>query len=262
MRCGMMVVSSLALTGGAYATTVSPSSVYIPAPGGVVSRIPGLNEGFETFAPGAISGQMGWTTFAANMTAPVISTANPASGVQHLRITLGAGAGSSLNGAFSPDFGDFVNESSQIGVDVFISQTGAQNAQFVGQAPSQGFLTWRVIFAGDGSILVLDDADGVPGGGLAFIDSGDDWTPGAYFNFRVDTDPIANSLTYYLNNSLIYTGSVGVFAGTAVEQVLLFGDNAYTSSSFTDYDNLSIVPAPGAGVLVGFAGLALLRRRR
>ncbi|GJQ30790.1 MAG: hypothetical protein HBSAPP03_26740 [Phycisphaerae bacterium] len=258
----ILAVGSIALAGMGQ-VNIAPNTAHIPAPsGGYFERIPSLNEGFEGFAPGTIGGQNGWAVFAANALAPAIATSNPASGAQHLRINRGAGAATSLNGAFSPDFGDFTNEYSEISADIYISQTNAQSSQFVGQAPSQGLLTWRVIFNFDGGIYALDDADGLPGGSLAFINTGATWSAGSYFNFKVVTNPAGNSLTYYLNNSLIYTGSVGIFAGTAVEQVILFGDNQYTSSSFTDFDNVSIIPAPGSVLLAGMAGLLTLRRRR
>lgn len=246
-----------ALAGAAHAQ-LDLSTSYIPAPTSYSDRVPSLNEGFESFAAGSINGQNGWTTFAANAAAPVISTANPAGGLQHLRITAGPGAAGSFNGAFSPDFGNFANEFSSISTDVFISNTGDQDANLIAQAPSQALLAWRVNLSFNGDIRVLDNT----GTGLAFIDTGADWTAGQYFNFRVDLNPSANSITYYYNNSLIYTGAAGVFAATAVEQVILFGDNFYSPTSFTDYDNLTIVPAPSAAVLLGIGGIAAGRRRR
>ncbi|MDX2132899.1 MAG: hypothetical protein SFY69_12685 [Planctomycetota bacterium] len=253
------VVSVIVLSVCAGAASAQLSTSYIPAPaGGYSDRIPSLNEGFETFAPGPISGQNGWTTFAANGAAPVISSANPASGSQHLLLSAGPGSTGSFNGAFSPDFGDFSNDFSSVSVDVLISNTGDQDAAIIGQAPSQALLTWRALLNFQGNILVLDDV----GAGLAFVDTGADWTPGQYFNFRVDTNPAADTINYYYNNSLIYSSVSGVFAATAVEQVILFGDNFFSSSSFTAYDNLTIVPAPGAAALLGLGGLLVARRRR
>jgi hypothetical protein len=220
-------------------------------------------DGFESLAVGPINGQAGYTVFAANSLTPVVSTANPAAGSQHLRITKGPGANSSFNGAFTQDFGNFTGKSSTVSVDIFHSHANGADAHIVAQAPGQALLTWRVNFNFGGNIFILDDADGVPGGSLAFINTNVQWTPGVYKNFRVEHDTVVNSLKYYYDNNLIYTGSVGTFAATAVEQVLLFSDNFFNNTSeFVDYDNLSIVPAPGAASLLGFGAVFAARRRR
>jgi hypothetical protein len=244
-------------------STVRPTAEYIPSHGtpGAGDSIT-VSDGFETYAPGAINGQGGYTVFAANATAPVVSAANPAGGAQHLRITKGLGANTSLNGAFTQDFGNFTFKDSIVSVDVNLSSTAGASAQIIAQAPGQALLTWRVIFDLGGSIFALDDADGVPGGALAFVNTGDTWTPGVYKNFRVELSTASNSLKYYYDGALIYTGSVGVFAANAVEQVILGSDNAYSVGQTLDFDNLNIVPAPGVASLFAAAGLVGMRRRR
>ncbi|TVQ31853.1 MAG: PEP-CTERM sorting domain-containing protein [Phycisphaeraceae bacterium] len=218
--------------------------------------------GFEApdFVSGPISGQNGWTTFTANMNAPVISTANPASGAQHLRITEGPGAGGSFNGAFSPNFGQTAqNKRSITSVDIFHSDLDGADANIVGQTPTDGLTSWRVVLNFEGGIFVLDDI----GLGLQFVDTGVSWTPGEYKNLKVDFDPANDAIDYYYDNALIYTGSV--FGGTSVDQAILFADNffSFAPGSFIDYDNFSIiVPTPGALALFGLAGLAGVRRRR
>jgi hypothetical protein len=232
---------------------------YFPAPAGTtfIDTV-NVSEGFETLVPGAINGQAGYTVFAANAAAPVVSTANPAGGAQHLRVSKGLGTNSSLNGAFTPDYGDFTNKSNAVSFDFFGSHLGGADAHMIAQAPSQSFLSWRMNFNFQGNIFVLDNI----GAGLAFIDTGADWTPGAYHNVRVEMNSAANSIQYFYNNTLIYTSVAGIFAGTAVEQVILGSDNFYNQGEFIDYDNLNIVPAPATGALLAFGLLAAGRRRR
>lgn len=266
------LVAALAVVGGLASAAsaqlikhLSADPAYIRAPLGQSGGpdTPTFLDGFEALTVGPINGQAGYSVFAANPNAPVVSTANPAAGSQHLRISKGPSANSSLNGAFTQDFGNFTGKSSIVSVDIYHSHANGADAHIVGQAPGQALLTWRVNFNFAGNIFILDDADGIPGGALAFINTNVQWTPGVYKNLRVEHDVGANSLKYFYDNALIYTGSVGTFAATAVEQVVLFSDNFYNNSSeFIDYDNLSIIPAPGAASLLGLGALLAARRRR
>lgn len=268
MRGFLGLVTVLAIPAMAMADRVLPTSKdYIPAPAGAPQidlNAPGFN-GFEApFTLGPINGQQGWTVFAANPNAPVISNATPNGGLQHLKLSLGPGSPSSFNGAFSPDIGNFVNKGSVVEVDIRIDSPNGADANLVAQAPSQGFLTWRVNFSFTGVINVLDDADGLPGGGLAFIPTVP-WTPGVYKPFRVESinpsGPNTGQLRYYYDNNLIYTSTVGHFAGTAVEQVILFGDNFYNNAQeFIAYDNLNWTPEPASLALLGLGALVLRRR--
>lgn len=266
MRAVLSVAAVLAAAQFASADImgIRPSAAYIPAPTAVGSApdTVGFSDGFETYGLGAINGQGGYTVFAANAAAPVVSNANPAAGQQHLRITKGLGANTSLNGAFTADFGNFANKSATVSVDVNLSSTGGASAQIIAQAPGQALLSWRAIFDLGGNIFVLDDADGLPGGALAFINTNAAWTPNVYRNFRVELDSTANAIRYFYNNALIYSASAGIFAGTAVEQVILASDNAYAQNQTLDYDNLNIIPAPSAAALLLGAGVLSLRRRR
>lgn len=134
----------LAFAGAALAKDLpTPSNLFIPAPESIGVDILTVGEDFETFSLGPINGQGGWTTFTDNENAPAISNLTPNGGAQHLRITLGPGTGPSSNGAFSPDFGDFANKLSIVSVDVRFEALGSVDAFVIGQAPSQGSLTWR-----------------------------------------------------------------------------------------------------------------------
>ncbi|MGP1345575.1 MAG: PEP-CTERM sorting domain-containing protein [Phycisphaerales bacterium] len=238
----------------------SLSTSYIPAPESIGVDTLTASEGFEGFGLGPISGQGGWTTFLANQNAPVVSNLTPAGGSQHLRITQGPGSAGGFNGAFSPDYGDFANKKSIVSVDVRVDTPGGADAIVIAQAPSQGFLTWRVQFRFTGNIFILDDL----GAGLALVDTGVPFVQGAYSNLTVVTDAAAGTIDYFYGGNPLYSSNAGVFAATAVEQVILAGDNFYNNAEESiSYDNFSIaVPTPGALALFGLGGLAAARRRR
>lgn len=263
-KIAITVAAGLTMAAGASADLIKDYSVstsYFPNDASNV-RGGGLtfDTGFEDLSLGPISGQAGWGVFTANPDAPAVSDANPNAGNQHLRISQGVGAANSLNGAFSPNLGTFASGPSVVSVDVSMNTIGGADAQIIAQAPSQGSLSWRVIFSFTGGISVLDDT----GSGLAFIDTGATWVENEYANLTVSMDPDANTIDYSYDGNLIYSSAAGVFAGTGVEQVILASDNFYNDDTESiSYDNLSVaVPTPGAMALLGMAGFAATRRRR
>lgn len=193
-------------------------------------------EAAEGFAPGFVGGQAGWTATVASSADPVISTANPSSGAQHLRCAGDAAVASgTLIGAFSPDLGPQAVAPSSVCVDVAIGATGGADYDVIPQAPSQTFLTARVKFYWLGDIRVLDDT----GGGLAYVDTGVNWTAGPYNQLCIFVDPVADTIDYWYGGSLIYSSVAGVFAGTQIEQVVFLSDN-WQGSEVGDFDNLVI----------------------
>lgn len=219
--------------------------------------------GFEApaYAVGPISGQNGWTIFSNNAPASSsISTANPASGSQHLRLSADSTiAQGSLVGGFSPEFGDVASDVVVTSVDVFIGAAGGADYDVVPQAPSQALLSARVKFSFLGDILILDDV----GAGLVFVDSGLDWTPGSYQNLTIEMDRANGTIDYSYGGNQFYSSVSGIFAGTAVEQVVLIHDN-FNAGEIGDFDNLNVgvIPAPASAMLLGLGGLAATRRRR
>ncbi|TVQ63917.1 MAG: PEP-CTERM sorting domain-containing protein [Phycisphaerales bacterium] len=268
-------IAMLAIAGLASAAIASPAKVYdtsidaIFAPGS--TAMPGLrnvNEfyGFESaegYSVGPVAGQQGWAEFTARPGASRVSNANPASGNQHLRI-VELQTGAAFNGAFSPDLGAQPAGRYITSVDIALNDDGGADYQVLGQAPSQGFLSFRVNFAFTGSIQILDDV----GAGLVFVNTGATWDPSlSYTNLTVDLDFDNDTIDYFYGGNLIYSSVAGVFAGSAVEQVILLSDGfqsfSETPSPTGDFDNLSIViPAPGAFALLGLGGLVAVRRRR
>jgi len=220
--------------------------------------------GFETvegFTVGNLNGQNGWATTAAGANFVKVSTANPASGSQHVRITDNIGvADGTISAAFTPDTALLPTDSTWTSIDIAISALNGADNDIILQSPTQNFITAEVNFSYLGNIRVVDDT----GSGLAFVDTTADWTPGAYFNLGIAVDPTADSIKYYINNSLIYTGVAGLFGGTFPEEVVIVNDNYQSLGETADFDNLSVtaVPEPAfAGLALAGASLIVRRRR-
>jgi hypothetical protein len=234
------------------ATRALPDRVDIralrPAPGFI--RLPGpsvasYGTGFEPtegFAVGHIDGQVGWNSFVSSATEAHVDTANPESGVQHLRVardnTLPQGY---LVGAFSPYLGPQPLGPTTFSVELNISALDNGANYFVSpQAPSVGLKTAEVVFEWTGDILVLDDV----GFGFEYRDTGYDWTPGSYQTLLIDIDPTANTIEYYYGGTHFYSSVAGVYGGLAAEEVVLYSDNWHNPvvQDVGDFDRLSIRP--------------------
>src|SRR6185369_8146952 len=98
---------------------------------------------------------------------------------------------------------------------------------------SQGLLTAEIDLSWTGDIYVRDNQ----GSGVQWYDTGSNWVIGSYKTVSIEVDATANTIKYYYDASLIYTGVV--WAGTSVEQAIFFDDN-YNVSDVGDYDNLAI----------------------
>ena len=220
--------------------------------------------GFETvegYTVGNLNGQNDWVTNGTGANFVKVSTANPSSGSQHVRITDNTGVSSgTVSLAFSPDTALLPTDATLTTIDIAISALGGADNDIVIQSPTQGFITAEVNFSYLGDIKVVDNT----GSGPALVDTTANWTPGPYFKLGIAVDPTADSIKYYINNSLIYTGVAGVFAGTFPEEVLMVNDNWQNPGETADFDNLSVsvVPEPAfAGLAVAGASLILRRRR-
>jgi hypothetical protein len=212
--------------------------------------------GFEApdFAPGLVNGQSGWQTYANNTVTPLVATANPFGGTQHLRIS---GDDNLLMGdpigAFSPTLSVAPAENSLLSVMVDLSSAGGASYEVIAQSLSEADVTARVQFAFTGDIWVLDD---VGGGVLDFVDTNYDFAVGSYKQLRIEAVP-GTGLSYYYDNSLIYSSAF--FGGSRIEQGILQSDN-YHAGDYGDFDNFRVIPEPAAGLMV-LAALGLCRRR-
>ncbi|MHC4415288.1 MAG: hypothetical protein ACYS0G_08395 [Planctomycetota bacterium] len=219
--------------------------------GGISGEVVFYSTGFEApdFAVGPIDGQgpvgLEWRQFAASAVEGHVDDANPNMGTQHLRVSKDPDVADATNvGAFSPDLGDFNEINAVVSVWVHLKTLDVNGAdyQIAPQAPSQGFVTARMVFVAGGAIEVLDDV----GNGLEFVDTGMTWAPGSYKLVTITLDNTSNSLDYTYDIQS-YSGVAGVIAGTSVEEVVLFGNNSQVPFDFgADFDDLSIAYPDGA----------------
>jgi hypothetical protein len=193
-------------------------------------------EAGQGFVPGPLEPQNGYTASGTNLPWASISIANPAVGTQHLSlmndVTAAAGA---QRVALSPTVVVPANSPSTTTQLIYISNSDGADYDFVGQAPSQAFLSWRVKFFYLGNIYVLDDI----GAGLEFVDTGVAWDQGVYRELKVQFDPAASEIRYYYDGNLIYTGT-NIFAGSSVEQLVWVHDNYQLTGESGDIDAVTL----------------------
>jgi hypothetical protein len=116
---------------------------------------------------------------------------------------------------------------------------GGADYDIVGQeSVAGGQISFRVKFQFSGDIVIADDTN--HDGNLEFVDSGANWTPGAYHNLRVFHNPANDQIAYFLNNSLIYQSVDGIFGGDDVSQLVLMSDNFFQPGESGDYDSPSV----------------------
>jgi hypothetical protein len=199
-------------------------------------------ESSEGFTLGSFDGQGGWAASGTSLPFASIAGANPFTGSQHLRMihdsTLGQGA---QRVALSPQQPTAANTASTVYMKIAISNDGGAEYDVVGQAPTQGSITWRVKFswtddtgAGPGTIFILDNTPT----GLGYVSTHTQWAPGIYKELRVDFDAGGGVTRYYYDEALIYTGSH--VSGTAVEQIAILHDNFQKPNETADFDALSV----------------------
>jgi len=208
-----------------------------------------LSTGFEAgegFILGPLEPQNGWTASGVNSPWASVSALNPAVGTQHARLirdtTVGAGSQRLI---LSPATPLPPNTPAQFKGLVYISNDGGADHTVFGQAPSQAFITFRVLFSfsdisggGPGTIFILDN----PGAGLEFVDTGVLWNQNVYTELKVQLDPAAAEIRYFYGGVQIYTGAI--YAGTAVEQVGAITDNFQLAGEHAGLDGLQLLDTP------------------
>ncbi len=285
MKATHKIVAGLAIAGltvtAAIASRPMPHKVVknaIDPTAGVAATAAGLNyaTGFEStdspsYSTGYINNGAGvfpagcggvaapcWGhTAAANasLITPTIAAVHPFAGTQHLRLTFDTTTRTNITGfnlgvdARFPRTADLSVRpvaANTASVMVSIDTPFGQDYRIQPQSNSQGFLATSALFFYAGGIYVLDDVCGATG--LNFISTGFFWdTLGGYQNYTVAMDPCGNVINYNYGGQLIYSSCT--YAGTNLEQFLVFGDN-YPGSTM-DIDDLSLSSAEDCPSLCG-----------
>lgn len=185
-------------------------------------------EASEGYTLGNLSGQNGWTVFSGTPNIPIVTDSQSTDGTYSVKLMSTNGQANS--GGFSPLFTS--NLDAIISTDMYLTSTTGElsDTDFVAQSPSQSLLTSRVKFPFSGTVQILDDQ----GTGIAFVDTGEAVIRDAWFELKVVYRFSSGDILYYINNNLIYTGTV--FGGTNVEQYILLFDNFESDAYF---DNIS-----------------------
>lgn len=172
---------------------------------------------------------------------------------EHLHAGIG-GDGVTFNSLFSPISGS--------GHYITITGEGGSSSDYRHFTPS---LT--SVPSGDLSYLTPENTTNSTGSlyQMLFPDATSDFagSPGnQWFTLTIDVDP--SFVTYSINGTpIIQTATEDADGFVSLGYADLFTSLASPAQSmFVVYDNLTVVPAPGAVALAGLAGLAGLRRRR
>jgi hypothetical protein len=224
------------------------------------------------FALGPITGQNGWTAFfgqatpGGNENTPRIGNTAPAlTGAQWVEIPVGPvppGTTGTFNGPFGPAAPAQPAGQYTMTCKIRIPATGGASYNIIPQAPSQMFLTCRVVFFADdfdpdgtgpltgdgisGDIVIQDDPDGPGPMILNFYDSNRDWTPNTTHTLRIEVNNTTDVIRYFLDNSLFYTGTV--FAGSSIEQVVIPSDNFHNPGEIGRLDDIAFEPGISGAV--------------
>jgi hypothetical protein len=232
-----------------------------------------LDTGFEApaFTVGGLNGQTAgavWQVSGAGANATVnVSTANPASGSQAIRMLPQSNKAGAISGAFSPIVSIANHTATATTFDVSVNGvtpgalTGGSEYTIILGDIAHGKKAVEMVLSYTGDILVDN-------GGASLTDTGTDWTTGAYQNFEIDVDGSGGAISYKRNGSTFFTGGIipaGLNGSDTVDQIQLvsdnFGDPEFETADF-DNVNLSALPAPEPGTLGLFAGVMVLSRRR
>jgi hypothetical protein len=199
---------------------------------------PFWSEGFESLAPGDISGQNGWW---APLRSWPVAIVHPSAGAQHLR---GEADGLGLSLAYSPIILD-PNQDAYLSILADVSITPGETWDIIAQDVSNGHLVTTIRFASDGTIQARTDV-----GGLApFADTGASYPINEYFEIALTVSRADKSYALYLNGQSIFSGQG--FSST-VDQ-LAFMSQMDVVGPVIDVDdirmydsNTPIVPEPSA----------------
>jgi hypothetical protein len=210
-------------------------------------EMPEFQSGFS------ITGQAGWTCSPDAIASSLITSFNPDTGDQHLRLIDNGGVANSTRSAvLSPIVPtlSLADVSVRYAINgVTPGPNGGADYELAPQSTTQGLVVTRMRLNFTGDILVIDDI----GDGPQYVDTGADWTTGGYHTLSI--------LKYFHDGVAIYSGQA--IGATSFDQIALVHDNFEAPEETGDFDNLLVtaVPEPSSAAIVLLA-IGALRRRR
>ncbi|MFL9844513.1 T9SS type A sorting domain-containing protein [Flavobacterium rhizosphaerae] len=195
----------------------------------------------EGFTTGDIDGQNGWgISQAASAGTFLINDEQASEGTYSLKLVPENGTAHATLGAFSPTF----NESGEVithSFDFYSSSFAEEDSNFYfsAQSPTQGFVSSRVVFAADGSLVVLDYTDPEDEESLDYVVVENvSFNPETWYHVEVVQNNVYGTIEYFVDDNSVYTGSI--FGATIVEQFVISHDNFAGEAYF---DNIQISTA-------------------
>ncbi|MBK7210698.1 MAG: S8 family serine peptidase [Xanthomonadales bacterium] len=196
------------------------------------------NTGFESpFTVGALGTQQGWGTTgtAANAT---ISSALPANGTQHLRVTSTTGSSGTPVGAIAPTQPIGTGTHSVLSAKLRIVNTGAgATFEFNPQDPAAGVVSTLLRFdrAAARQIQVPNFTTGL------YVPTGATWPLNTYFDISLAFNRSAKTVQICMNGTIIHESATAVsspyIANAVVKQV---GQSGNTAGNTVNVDDLVI----------------------
>jgi len=199
----------------------------------------------EGFTVGNLLVQNGWgVSDTAGDESVQVSNAYASEGTNSLALFPENGAHTNLLGAFGPEVEPIEGNVISYAFDIYIPELLENGSDFFisTQSPSQELLTSRVRFTFDGAIGVVDY---VPAGTttLGYVDTNATFEAATWYHITVVQDNGADTVKYYVDDTLIYTGAA--FGATNIEQFVALHDN-YEGAAYID--NIELAEGNLAGV--------------
>jgi hypothetical protein len=228
-------------------SSIIPAAAIIAAATQVVSAAVVIDFEAPSFTVGNLHGQMGYNT---SPTGASVSTANPYSGSQHMRLSKET-LGSTM---FAINSYDNVPGTYHTTSVRFYRHDVETDFYMIGRQDSST-ISWGI--AAVGAYISIYQGSGttpptIPGAIPA----------GVYHELRVVYNPGDMTRDFYLNDVLIHHQTTGLHPGTSTNAVR--ASIATGSEGIVDVDDITFgtVPTPGSAALFSLAALAAARRKR